>query len=129
MSTKRLLSVLVAFLAVLAPALAQEEAAATGAQGGFLGSIDAGAGHVVSWLGAVFFFDIAPGSTEIPLVVAWLVLGAIYFTVRMRFVNLRGFSHAIQVTRGRYTDPNAHGTGEVSHFQALASALSATVPR
>ena len=137
MSAKRLLFVLVATLAVLAPAFSQEaappeaavqeEAIATGAQEGFLGAIDAGAGKVVGWLSAVFFRDIAPGETEIPLVVAWLVLGAIYFTIRMRFVNLRGFGHAIQVTRGRYTDPDAHDTGEVSHFQALASALSATV--
>ena len=57
--------------------------------------------------------------------VLWLVLGAIFFTLRMRFINIRGFAHALQVTRGKYDNPN--DPGEVSHFQALASALSATV--
>jgi len=62
----------------------------------------------------------------IPFIVVWLVLGAIFFTVRMRFINARGVRHAIQLVKGKYDDPN--GTeGEVSHFQALTTALSATV--
>ncbi|MCA8978749.1 MAG: alanine:cation symporter family protein [Planctomycetes bacterium] len=63
----------------------------------------------------------------IPLTVLWLILGAVYFTFRMGFINLRGFKHAIQVVQGKYDNPESHGAGEVSHFQALASALSATV--
>ena len=66
-----------------------------------------------------------PNSPKIPLVVGWLVVGAIFFTVRMGFVNFRGFKHAVDVVRGRYDDPNDEG--EVNHFQALSSALSATV--
>jgi len=62
---------------------------------------------------------------SLPLVVLWLVLGAIFFTIRMRFVNVRMFKHAIDVVRGKYDDPASDG--EVSHFQALTSALSATV--
>jgi len=62
---------------------------------------------------------------SLPLVVLWLVLGAIFFTVKMRFVNVRMFKHAIDVVRGKYDDPESDG--EVSHFQALTSALSATV--
>jgi AGCS family alanine or glycine:cation symporter len=61
----------------------------------------------------------------VPLAVLWLVLGAIYFTVRMGLVQLRAFGHAIRVTQGKFSDPNDHG--EVSHFQALTAALSATV--
>ena len=61
----------------------------------------------------------------VPLAVLWLVLGAIFFTVRMGLVQLRAFGHAIQVTQGKFSDPNDHG--EVSHFQALTAALSATV--
>jgi len=60
-----------------------------------------------------------------PIVVLWLVMGAIFFTFRMVFVNLRAFKHAILVTAGRFDDPD--DTGEISHFQALSSALSATV--
>ena len=61
----------------------------------------------------------------VPLVVLWLVLGAIFFTLRMGFIQLRAFGHAIAVTRGKYDNPEDEG--EVSHFQALTAALSATV--
>jgi AGCS family alanine or glycine:cation symporter len=66
-----------------------------------------------------------PDSPTIPLVVGWLVVGAIFFTIRMGFINFRGFKHAVDVVRGKYDNPDAEG--EVSHFQALSSALSATV--
>jgi AGCS family alanine or glycine:cation symporter len=62
---------------------------------------------------------------SLPLIVLWLVFGAVFFTVRMRFVNFRLFGHAIKVVKGTYDDPADEG--EVSHFQALSSALSATV--
>ena len=61
----------------------------------------------------------------IPFIVFWLVLGAVFFTFKMNFVNLRGFKHAIQLVRGKYDKPEDEG--EVSHFQALATALSGTV--
>ena len=106
--------------------VAVEEAAAAG--GGSFDFIDVGAGKLVGWLSYVFFAPIPLGGGDsIPLVVIWLVLGSIFFTVRMGFINLRGFGHAINVTRGKYTNPDSHGDGEVTHFQALASALSATV--
>ena len=66
-----------------------------------------------------------PKKTKIPIVVVWLVLGAIFFTVRMKFINIRGFKHAIGLVKGDYDNPN--DKGEVSHFQALTTALSATV--
>jgi len=66
-----------------------------------------------------------PQKMKIPFVVVWLVLGALYFTIRMKFINIRGFRHAIELTQGKYDNPNDEG--EVSHFQALATALSATV--
>ncbi len=68
--------------------------------------------------------DVA-GGVRIPFIVLWLVMGAVFFTLRFRFVNLRAFKHAVAVTAGRYDDPD--DPGEVSHFQALSSALSATV--
>ena len=63
--------------------------------------------------------------TDIPFVVLWLVIAAVFFTVRMRFVSLRLFKHAIHVVRGKFENPD--DVGEVTHFQALSSALSATV--
>ena len=96
-----------------------------GQQNGLESKVDAVAGAVVDALASVFFLDIWPGEAVVPMVVAWLVVGAIFFTLKMGFINLRGFRHAIAVTRGRYDNPADEG--EVSHFQALASALSATV--
>jgi amino acid carrier protein len=75
----------------------------------------------VGWLGGKVFFPI----WGIPLVVWVLVIGATFFTFYMRFINLRAFGHALAITRGDYDDPN--DPGEISHFQALTSALSATV--
>ena len=67
-------------------------------------------------------FDVG---ADVPIVVVWLVFGAVYFTFRMNFINFRGFKHAIGLVKGDYDDPN--DKGEVSHFQALTTALSATV--
>ncbi len=83
---------------------------------------------LVTPLAAIIFFDFGTSrwlGTSVPFVVVWLLAGAIFFTIRMKFINIRGFRHAVNLTRGAYDNP--HDTGEVSHFQALASALSATV--
>ena len=66
-----------------------------------------------------------PDNVSLPAVVIWLVLGALYFTFRMGFISIRGFVHAIQVVKGDFD--HEEDEGEVSHFQALSSALSATV--
>ena len=60
----------------------------------------------------------------VPLMVL-LVGTGIYLTLRMGFVQLRCFRHAVNVVRGKYDDPN--DPGEITHFQALCSALSATI--
>ncbi len=78
---------------------------------------------VVGPLAKVLFFKI-PG-LEMPFVVFWLLAGAVFFTLRMRFVNFRLFGHAIGLVSGKYDDPDSEG--EVTHFQALSAALSATV--
>jgi alanine or glycine:cation symporter, AGCS family len=66
-----------------------------------------------------------PVQSNIPFIVVWLIFGAVTFTIVMRFVNIRGFKHAIGLVQGKYDDPD--DPGEVSHFQALTTALSATV--
>jgi AGCS family alanine or glycine:cation symporter len=72
------------------------------------------------------FWDNATGDAiQLPIVVVWLVLGALFFTFRFQFVNFRGFRHGIDCVRGRYSGPG--DAGEISHFQALSAALSATV--
>ncbi|MBK8808094.1 MAG: alanine:cation symporter family protein [Bacteroidales bacterium] len=62
---------------------------------------------------------------SIPFIVVWLIFGAIFFTIKMRFINFRGFKHAIQLILGKYDNPKDEG--QISHFQALSTALSATV--
>ncbi|HHN48286.1 MAG TPA: alanine:cation symporter family protein [Bacteroidales bacterium] len=66
-----------------------------------------------------------PIRKPIALVVVWLILGAVFFTVYLKFLNIKGFFHALHIVRGKYDNPD--DKGEVSHFQALATALSATV--
>ena len=61
----------------------------------------------------------------IPLIIALLLAGGIFFTFRFGFINIRLFFHSIAVIRGKYDNPDDHG--EITHFQALTSALSATV--
>lgn len=88
---------------------------------GILSKIDALFAFVVSALEKVIFLSIG----GMPLVVLWLLLGAIFFTFRMKFINIRAFSHAVKVVQGQYDNPNE--PGEVTHLQALSAALSATV--
>lgn len=70
--------------------------------------------------------NLSTQSQGIPLIVVWLVLGAMFFTVRMKFINVRGIKHSIQLVQGKFDDPSDK-SGEISHFQALVTALSATV--
>lgn len=74
--------------------------------------------------GAIFY-SVPVGGTSFPLIVGWLILAALIFTFYFRFIQLRGFAHAIQVVRGRYSDPSM--AGEVTPFQALTTAVSGTV--
>ncbi|WP_138473265.1 sodium:alanine symporter family protein [Poseidonocella sp. HB161398] len=75
------------------------------------------------WFVSLIFAPI-PG-TSFPWIVAWLVIGATIFSVYFGFVQFRVLGHSIGLVKGDYSDPN--DAGEVSHFQALATALSGTV--
>jgi AGCS family alanine or glycine:cation symporter len=68
---------------------------------------------------------IAMETRGMPFVVLWLACGAVFFTIYMKGFNIWGVRHAIQVVRGKYDNPDE--AGEVTHMQALSSALSATV--
>jgi AGCS family alanine or glycine:cation symporter len=61
----------------------------------------------------------------IPLLAFVLVGAGVFVTIRLGLIQIRGFKHAINITRGCYDDPNDEG--DLSHFQALTTALSATV--
>ncbi len=86
-----------------------------------LEKIDGIFGGFVEYLAMVLFFKIL----GFPLIVLVLLIGAITFTLYFKFINIRGFKHSIEIIRGKYDNPE--DTGQISHFQALTSALSATI--
>ncbi|MFI2226594.1 alanine/glycine:cation symporter family protein [Streptomyces fradiae] len=92
-------------------------------------SIDEGVSDFVepiaAWLGEVVFYSVPVAGTQLPLIVAWLVVAGLVFTGWFGFVQLRKFRLAIDVVRGKYDDHGA--AGEVNHFQALTAAVSGTV--
>ncbi|WP_223786703.1 alanine/glycine:cation symporter family protein [Marinicella meishanensis] len=60
-----------------------------------------------------------------PFIVIWLVVAATFFTVYFKFINLRSFGVGMKLIRGQYDTSKADG--EVTHFQALSTAVSGTV--
>ncbi|MBW2268980.1 MAG: alanine:cation symporter family protein [Deltaproteobacteria bacterium] len=87
--------------------------------------IDAAVRPLTDAFASVVFFKVDVLGAKIPLVVAWLIGGGLFFTLYFRFISIRGFAHAIRIVRGDYDD--ARAPGEVSHFQALCTAVSGTV--
>jgi alanine or glycine:cation symporter, AGCS family len=75
---------------------------------------------------SIVFFSVPILGVDVPLVVMWLVFAAVYFTFYFRFLNVLGFRHAIALVKGDHRD-DRDPPGEVSHFQALATAVSGTV--
>ncbi len=88
-------------------------------------SIDDTFGAINGFLAQVIFFDVFPGEAKMPFIVGWLIVAAVFLTVRFSFVNLRMMRHAFRVIRGKYR--TVDDKGEVTPFQALSTALSATV--
>lgn len=112
----RFFTLTTAFAALASPALAQEAM-----------SLDQKVNEAfANFTGPFVNFIFAPlYGTDFPWIVLWLVIAATVFTFYFAFVQLRFFGHAISLVKGDYSDPN--DAGEVSHFQALATALSGTV--
>jgi AGCS family alanine or glycine:cation symporter len=65
------------------------------------------------------------GGETIPFIVIALLGTGVFLTLRLGFIQVRHLGHGFAVATGRYDDPNE--PGDVSHFQALTTALSATV--
>ncbi len=62
---------------------------------------------------------------SLPFMVVVLLSFGIFITVRLGFIQITRFSHGLKVVSGHYDDPNDEG--DINHFQALSTALSATV--
>jgi len=83
---------------------------------------------ISGFLGNILFFDVLFGLVDgvsVPFLVAWLFVGAIFFTFKMGFVNVRFLKHSIDIIRGKYQNDNSKGL--ITPFQSLTTALSATV--
>ena len=113
--------------------------------------IDQAFGNATGWfVNAVFYQIPFTDTVSVYWVLFPLILGAIYFTFYFNFINFRGFLTSVNIVRGKYDDIDHHESmvaagdstpggdaietiavegheGEVSHFQALTAALSATV--
>lgn len=120
---RKLLLLCLMLICGIVPAFAQSSEMEEKSIDQLIDSIFAPAADFIS---AVFFFPLFTiNGVEVPFIVTWLITAAFIFTFYLKFINIRGFSTAIDIVKGKYThegDP-----GEVTHFQALATALSGTV--
>jgi AGCS family alanine or glycine:cation symporter len=80
---------------------------------------------VATHVGDVVFYSVAVGDTELPLIVAWLVIAGLVFSTWFGFIQVRKFKLAFDTVRGKYDEEGS--VGEVNHFQALTAAVSGTV--
>jgi len=112
--------------------------------------IDAAFKPIADAVGSVVFFEVSLAGHSVPLVLIILILGALFFTIYFKFANFTLIGTAVRVVKGDFDEIDHHSTdpaegdptpggdvfesiavedadGEVSHFQALTAALSATV--
>ncbi len=87
--------------------------------------VDAMVAPLAAGVSALIFAEIRLFGVGFPLVVLWLAAAGVFFTVYLRGISVFGFRHAVGVVMGRHVRPGS--PGEVSHFQALSTALSGTV--
>ena len=88
-------------------------------------SINAAVQPITNLLSSFIFYEVEIFGASMPLIVLWLIGAAIFFTGYFNFLNLSGFKHAFQLLRGDYSSPD--NEGELTHFQALSTAVSGTV--
>lgn len=113
----------------------------------FAEKVNAGFNPLVKFLNTLLFFDPfksfydnrlydshgkpvlnpngTPKTVKIPFLVVWLIIGAFFLTLRMGFINFKGIKHSLSLIRGKYDENEA--PGQITHFQALTTALSGTV--
>ena len=73
----------------------------------------------------IFFSPFTVAGQDVPFILLWLVGAGVFLTIYFKFINLRLFGLALRTVKGKYSKPD--DPGEITHFQALTAALSATV--
>ncbi|WP_116042717.1 alanine/glycine:cation symporter family protein [Amycolatopsis palatopharyngis] len=115
--------------ATIPPLPGSETLAAQAAEEGILGQIEAKINAafepIATGLGDFVFAEVSIFGTSFPWIVAWLVLAGAIFTVYLGFIQVRGMKLALEVVRGKHSKDS--DPGEITHFQALSSAVSGTV--
>ena len=106
---------------IVAPALVPEQVMAAGIDE----QIDAFVSPIAGIITSIVFYPVSVFGTEASLIVLWLIASTVFFTVYFNFINFSGIPHALKLVSGVYSNPADRG--EVSHFQALATAVSGTV--
>lgn len=121
---KKLL-LLVPLMLMMGLGVAQE--AETSALEAFSKGVDGFMAGAFGWFVSTVFYSVNINGVGFPLIAGWLLIAAAIFTVYFGFIQFRKFGLAISIVRGSFSDPAKKEDGEVSHFQALATALSGTV--
>ncbi len=92
---------------------------------GIDGKINEAIKPIADWISKVVFCFFTINGVEIPVILLWLFIGCLFCTIYFRFINVRGFAHALDIVTGKYHDPDA--VGKITHFEALSAAVSGTV--
>ena len=80
---------------------------------------------VIDKLSDLVFFQVNILGIDIELVVLWLAIPMLYFTVHLGFINFRGMGAGIRALKGQFSGPKM--PGKMSPFAALSTALSGTI--
>lgn len=88
-------------------------------------TINAAIGPISDFITSIVFYSINILGVEVPLIVLWLIAAGLFFFVYLKAINISRIKLALDIVRGKYDEPDSKG--EVSHFQALATAVSGTV--
>jgi len=88
-------------------------------------TINAAMQPITDAVAGFIFFEVSVFGAQLPLIVLWLIAASTFFTFYFKFLSLRGFKHAFELLRGDFS--KSDHSGELSHFQALATAVAGTV--
>ena len=129
MKKQSLIAMVLLFSATLSQAAESGLEAEQSALAAFGAGLDSFMSSAFGWFVDLIFFSVPLGETSFPLIAGWLLVAALIFTAYFGLIQFRQIGLSLDIVRGKYTDPNpaVKEEGEVSHFQALATALSGTV--
>ena len=122
-----LIGIFLLFTSMSAFAASHEPSGFSAMLAGISSGVDTFFKDYLGWFVNLIFYSAPIGGTKFPLIVGWLFIAAIIFTFYFGFVQFRRSGLALGIVSGKYSDPNSKEDGEVSHFQALTTALSGTV--